>query len=157
MGYTTDFAGSFKIEPTMEPEDIEYLKNFSGTRRMKRKMGPEYGVEGEFFVEGKGTYGTNLDDTVVNQNQAPATQPGLWCQWIPTEDGQSIEWDGGEKFYNYVEWIEYLIDRILGPRGYVLNGEVEWQGEDGADYGKIVIRDNQVKVLSGKIIYEEEL
>ena len=29
------------------------------------------------------------------------TYPGIWCQWVPTDDGKGIEWDGGEKFYNY--------------------------------------------------------
>jgi hypothetical protein len=69
----------------------------------------------------------------------------LWCQWIPNEEGDAIVWDGGEKFYNYVEWIQYLIDKILSPRGYILNGEVFWEGEDSGDEGKIVIKDNIVE------------
>ena len=35
-----------------------------------------------------------------------------------------------EKFYYYVEWLRYLIDNILAPRGYILNGDVEYC-EDG--------------------------
>ncbi len=39
-------------------------------------------------------------------------------------------WNGAEKFYNYVEWLQYLIDKILAPRGYTLNGECQWFGEN---------------------------
>jgi hypothetical protein len=37
----------------------------------------------------------------------------------------------------------------------VLNGEVEWIGEDANDRGMIAIKNNVVKVKVAKIIYEE--
>jgi hypothetical protein len=72
---------------------------------------------------------------------------GLWCQWIPTDDKTTIVHDGGEKFYNYVEWLEYLIQHFLKPNGYILNGEVEGQGETMGDYFKIICRNNLVKKI----------
>ena len=54
-------------------------------------------------------------------------------------------WDGNEKFYSYIEWLEYLIDKVLAPRGYVVNGEVTWGGEDRRDTGKITVVNNKVK------------
>jgi hypothetical protein len=156
MGYSTDFYGQFNVTPTLKAEDVEYLTKFSETRRMARKVDEKYGVEGEFYVDGKGYAGQGDDDTIIDHNRPPKTQPGLWCQWIPTEDGKAIEWDGGEKFYDYVEWIEYLIKKILAPRGYVLNGEVEWQGEERGDIGKIVIKDNVVQVKEGRFTYGDE-
>ena len=51
-------------------------------------------------------------------------QPGLWCGWRPNEDGTVIEHDGGEKFYDYTEWIQYLVHHFLEPWGYKLNGDV---------------------------------
>jgi len=69
--------------------------------------------------------------------------PGIWCQWVPTDDGKFLEWDTGEKFYNYVEWLEYVIE-MLKPKGYVLNGEVRWRGEEFDDIGTIIVRDNDV-------------
>lgn len=80
--------------------------------------------------------------------------PGIWCQWIPTEDGKCLEWDEGEKFYNYVEWLEYLIKEFLAPKGYVLNGEVEWTGEENGDIGLIIVKDNIVTTKEGKIVYD---
>lgn len=81
-------------------------------------------------------------------------QPGLWCQWIPTDDGTAIVWDEGEKFYNYKEWIEYLIQHFLAPWGYVLNGVVQWAGESRGDIGLIKIVNNDVQVLAAKVVYE---
>jgi hypothetical protein len=153
MGYSTNFTGKFIVSPTLNNEDRIFLTKLAQTRRVKRNVGPEYGVEGEFYVDGKGFCGQDCDETVINGNQPPATQPGLWCQWIPTEDGTAIEWDGNEKFYNYVEWIEYIIN-WLKPKGYVVNGEVEWQGEDSDDFGKIVVVDNVVSIKIGKKTFE---
>lgn len=42
-------------------------------------------------------------------------QPGLRCQWEPTEDGTAIKWNGEEKFYKSPEWMTYLIDTFLKP------------------------------------------
>ena len=144
MGYTTDFRGSFQINKKLDIETHTFLNKLNETRRMKRKVDPKYGVEGEFFVEGKGLAGQDRDESIVDYNTPPRTQPGLWCQWRPGENGKYIEWDEGEKFYKYIEWIEYIINKILGPRGYRLNGTVAWRGEDFDDNGRITITDNNV-------------
>lgn len=142
MGYTTDFRGSFRLDKKLSPEIKEYLTSFSDSRRMGRKTDSVYGVDGEFFTDGTGFKGQDSGDTVIDINEPPSTQPSLWCQWIPTEDGLEIEWDGGEKFYNYTEWIYYIINKILKPNGYTLNGSVHWRGEDFDDDGVIEVRDN---------------
>ncbi len=149
MGYSTDFSGAFEISPPLSLADHTFLTKLSETRRMKRNVGPEYGIEGEFYVEGK-DWG---DDNIIDGNSPPKTQPGLWNQWIPNEDGTALEWDGNEKFYAYVEWVKYLLENILIPRGYKLNGEVEWQGEERDDIGKIIIVDNIVTVKEGKVVF----
>lgn len=81
-------------------------------------------------------------------------KPGFWCQWVPNEDGTAMEWDGNEKFYNYIEWIEYLIKHFFEPWDVKLNGEVEWAGEESGDLGLISIKDNVVTVKDGKVVYE---
>ena len=80
--------------------------------------------------------------------------PGLYCQWIPSEDGNHLEWDGNEKFYSYIDWLKYLMENILIPRGYVLSGETEWVGEEHGDFGKIVVENNEINVKQGKIVYD---
>lgn len=85
--------------------------------------------------------------------------PGYWCNWEPTSR-TTIGWNEGEKFYEYVEWIKYLVREFFIPRGYVLNGEVEWTGEEAwdgeqLDVGKIIIADNVVTVKEAKLVWDE--
>lgn len=147
MGYTTDFEGTLKLNKTLTAEDKTFLEKLASTRRMARNV-EGYGVDGEFYVDGTGFMGQGNDDNIINHNRPPRTQPSLWLQWVPTQDGNGIEWDGGEKFYEYVEWLEYLIVKILAPKGYVLNGTVDWQGERDEDKGTITVKDNVVTTES---------
>lgn len=160
MGYSTEFEGSFAVTPGLSQEHIDYLYTFSDTRRMKRDpeilkdfpdplrevVGLPLGIDGEFFISGKGSSGQDKDKSVIDYNEPPSTQPGLWCQWIPANGGNSIEWDGNEKFYDYIGWIKYIIANFMKPWGYSLNGTVKWRGKSFDDIGKIVITDNVVQV-----------
>ena len=110
---------------------------------MKRNLGPEYGVEGEYFVDGD-DYGINEGPGIIEHNSPPSTQPSLWCQWIPTEDRMGLEWDDGEKFYKAEEWMNYILNRILAPKGYIGNGIIEAQGEDINDRWWLVVKNNVV-------------
>ena len=168
MGYTTDFSGSFSLNTPLTDAHAAYLRTFAETRRMERKqtiastlpdpirkaVGLPIGKQGAYFVGGGGDFGQGIDASVINSNDAPFGQPGLWCQWVPTQDNNGIEWDGGEKFYHYVEWLSYIIEHFLMPWGYVLNGEVEWFGEDHSDRGKIVVANNVVSTKTAKIVWE---
>lgn len=160
MGYTTDFHGRFNLDKELTNKHYNYLKKFSNTRRMardshmcsllrdKERLNVHLlaGIDGEYFVGGDGLYGQDSDESIVDYNSPPSTQPSIWCQWVPSKDKLSIEWNGGEKFYCYVEWINYLIDNFLKPWGYTLNGTVSWKGEDPSDIGDIVINNNKIKI-----------
>ena len=63
------------------------------------------------------------------------------------KDYNSIEWDCGDKFYEYTDWIKYIIKEVLQPKDYKLNGKVDWIGEELDDRGKIIIKDNEVEIL----------
>lgn len=153
MGYSTDFTGSFKLNKKLDAETFDLLKGLATTRRMARNIAG-YGIEGEFYTLDRNDYGQDRTPDVIDGNRPPRTQPGLWCQWTPTDDGMEIEWDGGEKFYAYTEWLVYLIDNVLAPRGYKLTGTVAWRGEDSSDLGAIQVIDNKVKVHTGEVMYK---
>jgi hypothetical protein len=149
MGYTTDFIGQIAVDPPLDAEEIAYLNKFSGTRRMNRTRGPYYC--------GTGDFGQDQEPDILDYNHPPEGQPGLWCQWIATEDGHFIEWDVGEKFYSSAEWMKYIIQHFIGPnpiakaelpflRGHTLNGEIEAEGEDSSDRWKLIVADNEVSV-----------
>ncbi len=170
MGYDTDFTGCFNVTPTLKPEHAAYLEKFAETRRMERDAskaellddpvrvaaGLAIGDEGGYFVGGGGFAGQDHDASVINYNTPPDGQPGLWCKWAPASGGTTIEWNEGEKFYNYIEWIKYLIERFLKPWGYSLNGTVEWTGEDSEDRGRICITDNVVRIQKAVVTWQDE-
>ena len=131
-----------------------------------------YGNEGEYFVGGGGYSGQEHEDGILDYNQPPGhmsydfsnftegytennrriqegeCQPGLWLGWKleQTDEGTILVWDGGEKFYHYVEWLRYLINHFFDKWGVKLNGEIEWVGEDSEDRGRIRVVDNVIRV-----------
>jgi hypothetical protein len=157
----TENLGAFWRLFGLNPEHAAYLTAFSQTRRMRRDkakarllpdpvrqaVGLPVGAEGGYFVGGGGYGGQEHDDSVLDYNSPPKGQPGLWCQWVVNEDGTAIIWDGVEKFYDYIEWLEYLLAHFLGPWGYVVNGQMTWQGENDLDRGTIRVVDNVVKAV----------
>ena len=162
MSYTTDFEGSFKITPSLKDEHKAYLLAFSEKRRMKRYVKEcakfkdpireavklPIGKQGEYTVFGEGFAGQDEDSSILDFNKPPITQPGNWCQWIPSEDGTELKIDGTGYFRDYIEWLNYLQVNFFEPWGYVLSGSVSFQGEDNVDNGVITLND--------KIIPDEE-
>jgi hypothetical protein len=174
MGYHTDFHGVFELDRPLKRKHARYLLTFSDTRRMARntdllpkdklreRVELPAGIEGEFFVGSPENMGQNRCESIIDYNRPPSTQPGLWCNWTVGDEygnplcekdleeegvSQTIVWNEGEKFYNYVEWLDYLIKSFLIPWGYVLNGEVEWRGEEWEDSGTIRVENNTITVV----------
>lgn len=150
MGYTTEFTGSVSINPPLQPEAVAFINKFSDTRRMNRKKGPYYC--------GKGFAGQSHESDIIDYNEPPPGQPGLWCQWNVSDDGCFISWNGAEKFYSAAEWMQYVIDYFIKPGclalghvaaitgGSVVNGEIKAQGDDPNDRWLLVVVDNVVSV-----------
>jgi hypothetical protein len=169
MGYHTDFDGEFKLDRPLAPEHKAFLEAFNKTRRMvrdasktedredpiRKAAGLPVGTDGAYFVGEEGFAGQNAGTDVLDNNRAGGGQPGLWCQWVPNEDGTAIVWDTGEKFYEYSEWIAYLIEHFLEPWGYKLNGVVEWNGEEDEDVGRLHVKDNLVAAKQAEVVHPE--
>src|SRR5687767_15237248 len=75
---------------------------------------------------------------------AGAIAPSKYCDWTPTEDGTGIKWNGREEFYCHTEWLEIIAARYLQPLGYILNGEVQWLGDEPGEYGTIRVVNNEI-------------
>lgn len=177
MGYNTNFSGSFELDRPLKKKHAKYLRAFSHIRHMRRKeiltielpdklrkkVGLPIGVEGEYYVGSHkdGNSGQTRTLDVANGNSPSTTMPGLWCQWtVGGENGHPLEadeiekgvavticWDQGEKFYYYVEWLQYIIDNFLKRWEYTLNGTVQWSGEQTGDVGKIVVTNNVIEII----------
>lgn len=174
--YINQFSASRRMKRDVN-KLMELYKGKSGfPDKTVNENTPEeiYGIEGAFYVGD-----TESDGSVIEHNTPPGQtpygkrtkdfsyederkfidsgmcQPGLWCQWIVEGEGteQALKWDGGEKFYEYVAWLKYLIDNFFKPWEVKLNGEVEWIGESNDDRGKIVVKDNVVEVYEGTVVY----
>ena len=137
-----------------------------GEKGAKRNPEEIYGKYGEFYV---GEDDTGIIDYNIPPGHLPFSagsfeanllnvekyklQPGLWCNWT-THNGSALSWDGGEKFYNYIEWLKYMIDNFFIPWGIKLNGKIEWTGEAKDDLGLITVVDNKVTTKTGEIVYK---
>lgn len=169
MGYTTVFCGCLKTDKPVTDSFRNFINIFNRTRRMKRDVekikeinknwknycfNGNLGEDGAFYVGGEGDFGQDKDDSIIDYNRAPSGQPGLWCQWY-MPDNVTVEWDGGEKFYEYTKWLSYLIKNFFIPAGYILNGEISWFGEDEDDRGKIEVIDNKIFIRYVEITYGE--
>lgn len=170
MGYTTEFTGAFRVSPPLSAAQVAYLKAFADTRRMRRNpdlaaaltdpireaVGLPVGTDGAYFVGGTGFMGQGSDQSVVEYNDPPRGQPGLWCKWEPSDDGAMIQWNGVEKFYDYVEWLRYLVEHFLAPWGHVLDGTVEWEGEEQGDQGRIHAKSNVIRTQRAVVTFEDD-
>lgn len=169
MGYTTYFNGSPKFNKPVEDWLVDYIDKFTRTRRMRRdntkikELFPNWkklcfagnlGEDGEYFIGGLGFYGQDHDDSVLNINGPARTQPGLWCHWVIGGDNDELMWDKSEKFYDYIEWLKYMIDDFFEPLGYTLNGDISWEGEEPDDFGNIHVENNVVNANYGIRVYD---
>ncbi len=157
MGYSTDLFGEFEVSPALTAAHRDYLAAFSASRRRVREDSPELADDPKRIAvglplgDGCGYYVGAAAEYAGDCNTPPPGQPGLWCQWIPNDDGTAIVWDEGEKFYMYVDWLHYIVTHFLMPWGYTLNGECSWQGDESNDRGVIYVKDNQIEDVSDSI------
>ena len=125
----------------------------------------EYGVEGEFYYnKDSECSGQDKDNSILDENKESKSQHGLWSHWtigfyragmFLKEESYILEWDGGEKFYAYTEWLDYLNENIFKPNNIVMDGEIQWRGEDNEDMGKIISKDGVIKVYKAEINWKE--
>lgn len=152
MGYTTDFFGEFKLSRVLTNDEKSYLDLFNEIRHVQldeysiaptqlmENLNIPVGKDGCFHVDvEKHDYYSN--PTVIDYNNPPGNCPGLWCGWKPNDSGDSIVWDGMEKFYNYTEWLNFIITNFLKPWKIDITGSVRFQGESVSDIGFVRIKD----------------
>ena len=116
MGYTTDFDGQFEFNRRLTKKELQAMETLYETRH-------EDGYE---------------------------QKPSIWLQWIVVDgyknDNHYLVWDSNEKFYNYIEWLEYLIKYFFKPNNLSISGRVRWRGEEFDDIGTICVENNEVEV-----------
>lgn len=118
-----------------------YTTSFDGHFKFSRKL-----TDAEIL------YMHNID----NVGQPEVEYPNSYCQWEIDKYGYYLRWDNGEKFYYYVEWLEWLIENFFEPKEIELNGKMEWSGEEVKDNGVIVINDNKIQLFKNNYTNNNE-
>jgi len=93
---------------------------------------------------------------VDTRDLSGAAYPGMFCQWILTNDLMGVKWDGEEKFYQWEEWLNWLVRNFFLPNAVNITGRVAFQGEDIEDAGYIeVLEGNRVVVTRLPVIADD--
>ena len=69
-----------------------------------------------------------------------------------SEDRSCIFPEEGESRHGVRMWLRLLLEHFLVSRGYVLNGEIGWEGQDPDDRGCIFIKDNRLETIDDLIV-----
>jgi len=160
MGYTTNFEGEFTFNKQVDKELEKYVNNFARTRHMLYNtewIKKELPFWRAFTFDGNlGKNGcliadeNHVFDVWPNENEKWVKDvndsgdcPSLWANW--KIENNTLVWNGAEKFYSYVEWLEFYITNFFEPNDLKLSGVVYFYGEDREDCGSIIIDENFVK------------
>lgn len=169
MGYSVNYYGSIDIEPPLDSELHERINAWLACHHAQYDVDKIYQVDPDadlHTVDGNpvGENGWNWVKVFIDPH-SPAYEPylpaviderhsdpmpSLWSDLILEHDykmGSAVlKWNGIEKSYEIPSWIEILIQNVLAPNGYVLNGVLSWEGDDNDDTGSIRVVDNDVIV-----------
>ena len=158
MGYTTYFEGGFSFNKKISNRLKDYINGFANTRHMlynTEKIKKDYEFYRIFTYDGNlGENGCLINDTkrlldgfkseyVLDYNNNGVC-PSLWAQWIVSDDGTELVWDGGEKFYEYDKWLVFYINNFFKKEDIILNGVSYYFGEDSQDAGFLIVDNNKV-------------
>ncbi len=130
--------GKFRINPPLQAVHLAYLDRFHRVRHIKwdvgllaklrdplrEAAGLPLGLEGAYYVAG-GMQPEYDNPAIIDYGTPPRGQPGFWCDWQSTGDGESFFWPYSEKGYAHDTWLEYLIEHFFTPWNYKLSGRIE--------------------------------
>lgn len=172
MGYSTDFSGEIAVSLPESGERGRQLPDEWVKRWNDATSGdPEHQYSSGGRSEPADYFPTDIEevDRVLDDGRQwirtkpvmlfgwpreivlGVTQPQSWCQWelsndTTVYDGEQptwIRWDGGEKFYEYGDWLEYLVAAIKKDfPGARFDGEIEWRGEEWDDFGALAVQED---------------
>ena len=77
MGYTTEFMGKLTFDKPLTSEQIEVINEFSKQRHDRDDASIEVSI-------------------LQRRNNPTETwyHNPIWCQWVITDDGKHLKWDG---------------------------------------------------------------
>lgn len=129
MGYDVYYSGEIQISPPLSKEHADFVLSFSKGER------------------------TELTE-VIYKSIAESAKPDLPAYadlFELSEDRSLILPDESESRHGLRLWLVLIIEHILEPLGYKLNGSVSWTAEWDDDRGTIFVKDNTVETIDNVI------
>jgi hypothetical protein len=129
MGYYVYYSGEVSVSPALSEEDAAVVRAFVNHERTE--------VTESLFA-------------AIDASVEPDL-PGYSGLLDVSEDRASLLPEEDESNHGLRLWLKLLAEHFLAPNGYVLNGEVFWDGRDSDDSGCIFVKDNQVEAVDNLI------
>lgn len=132
MGYNVYYRGEIRITPSLSKEHAALVLAFSKGER------------------------TQLTEAIYKPIAASAEPdlPGYSDLFELSDDRSLIVPDESESRHGLRLWLVLLIEHLLEPLGYKLNGDVIWTADEDDDRGTIFVRDNVVETIDDVIFNE---
>ncbi len=169
QGDLTVFRGYFKIDKPLDKETQEIITGLQDGRCVARDVNKlaevlgmsledcqrRYGKQGQYYLGPDVTSKLPPDGKYQYGNHDFDGQPSYGkLGWEYRLRDHTIRWDGYEKFYCYTEWITLLVRDVLAPRGYIVNGSVEY--ENKADREEAYDEDEEYIEPEEEVDFDEE-
>ena len=129
MGYSVYYTGEVSVTPPLSKEHTATLMELSKSER---------------------TDATNPILAAISASAEPDL-PGYGGLLEVAGEGSLIVPEEGESRHGVRLWLRLLIEHFLGSLGYVLEGEIEWTGDDPEDRGCIFVSNNLVEAVDDLI------
>jgi hypothetical protein len=129
MGYSVYYCGDVSVEPPLTEEDaVTFLEIVNDKRTDRTKP---------FF------------DLVAasNESQTPYSIGLLEL----SDDQSQILPETDESRAGAGTWLQLVVQHFLAPKGYSVEGEITWNGDEAEDRGCIYAKDQQVEVVDDRI------
>ena len=129
MGYSVSYCGDINVEPSLTEEDVATFLEIVNDRRTDRTK--------PFF------------DLVAacNESQTPYSIGLLEL----SEDRAQILPETDESRAGAGTWLQLVVQHFLAPKGYSVEGEIKWNGDEAEDRGCIYAKGQQVEVVDDRI------
>lgn len=133
MGYETCMNGSLKVTPPMTADDFGAFQKLAAYYTPKDADSAVQSLRDQMS-------GTNAEiDLLLGGDDTDASVP------------HELNIAGRDYNWHFQEGLDFVIENFFAPRGYVVNGELDWDGDDPGDSGTVYVKDNKVEWVKDDI------
>ena len=129
MGYSVSYCGDINVEPSLTEEDAATFLEIVNDKRTDRTK--------DFF------------DRIAASPEAQIPYSVGLLEL--SEDRSQILAETDESRAGAGTWLQLVVEHFLVPKGYSVEGEITWNGDEAEDRGCIYAQGQQVEVVDDRI------